>query len=103
MREFFSGAEKKIIGDTLEFYVQKLIYDTVELIHHTEREANKRLSEKNIHFDLFSPANSDYLTAALHDELFDRLHKGDTELARLILTMNGKRVGVYKDDQESNS
>jgi hypothetical protein len=100
MSESFSDAEKKIIGETVGFYVQKLINDTVELIHQTEREADKRFSEAGIQFDHYSPANSDYLTAVLHENLFDRLHKGDPETARLILTMNGKRVGVCKDDAE---
>ncbi|MGK3144351.1 hypothetical protein [Pantoea sp. C2G6] len=97
MNDAHNEAEKKIIADTLDFYTRKLIADTVALIHQTERDANKRLNENNIHFDLFSPANVDYLTAALHDALFDRLHKGDIELAKLILTMNGKRVGVCHD------
>jgi len=99
MSESYSDAEKKIISETITFYVEKLINDTVELIHQTEREADKQLSEAGIQFDLYSPANRDYLTAVLHENLFDRLHKGDPETARLILTMNGKRVGVYKDDE----
>lgn len=97
MNDAYNEAEKKVIADTLAFYSQKLIHDTVELIHQTERDANLRLNANNLFFDLFSPANADYLTAALHDALFDRLHKGDTEIAQLILTMNGKRVGVSDD------
>lgn len=98
MNDSHNDTEKKMIVDTLDFYVQKLINETVELIHKTECEANQRFSANHIDFDDFSPANADYLTAALHDALFDRLHKGNVEIARLILTMNGKRVGACNDE-----
>lgn len=103
MSESFSDAEKKIISETITFYVEKLINDTIDLIHQTEREADKRLSEAGIQFDLYSPANSEYLTAVLQENLFDRLHKGDLETAKLILTMSSKRLGIYKDNEDLHS
>lgn len=101
--ESFSDAEKKIISETITFYVEKLINGTIDLIHQTEREADKRLSEAGIQFDLYSPANSEYLTAVLQENLFDRLHKGDLETAKLILTMSSKRLGIYKDNEDLHS
>lgn len=103
MNESFSDAEIKIMNETITFYVEKLINDTVELIYQTEREADKRFSEAGIQFDLYSPANSEYLTAVLQENLSDRLHKGDLETAQLILTMSSKRLGIYKDDEDLHS
>lgn len=98
MDDFHSETEKNLIVEILETYTQKLIDDTVKLIHQAERNANQKFAENSLSFESFSPANADYLTAALHEALFDRLHKGNTELAKLILTMNGKRVGAYTEN-----
>lgn len=94
MEQQFSPEQLQFMFTQLPIYIEQLTKTIQHAINSTEDEANKAFAAQGIVFEAHSPANADYLTASILDNLFDQLHGGNNEVAAHILTMQAKRLGI---------
>lgn len=94
MEQQFTPEQIDYMNKALPVYIKELTEQVINLIENTERKANDDFAKNGITFTGSSAANADYLMAALHEALFERLHQGDPKLASRILTMAAKRLGI---------
>lgn len=94
MEQQFSPEQQQFLLTQLPHYIEQLTLTIQRAISAMEAEANAAFIAQGIVFSTHSPANADYLTASVLDNLFDTLHGGDRAVAAHILTMQAKRLGI---------
>lgn len=94
MEQQFSPEQQQFLLTQLPRYIEQLTTTIQNAISATEAEANTAFTAQGMVFSTYSPANADYLTASVLDNLFDKLHGGNLQVAAHILTMQAKRLGV---------
>ncbi|MFL1544560.1 hypothetical protein [Pseudomonas sp. O39] len=94
MEQQFTESESIYLSDKLASYVDELVEQTMDLIAGVEASANSEFASQGLVFVEHSPANADFLTVALMEALFHKLHQGDPAAAELMLTMMAKQTGI---------
>ncbi|MEO8491789.1 hypothetical protein [Pseudomonas sp.] len=94
MEQKFTESESIYLEDRVSRYVEELVEHTIEIIADIESTANSDFASRGIVFTEHSPANADYLTVALMESLFSKVHQGDVVMAEWMLTMMAKQLGI---------
>lgn len=87
-------AEEDYLTEKVPAYVDELVAKVLSTIAETEVAADADFAAQGIVFEEYSPANGDFLTVSVMEELFHKLHGGDLAVAELMLVMMGKQAGI---------
>ncbi|MGR3886345.1 hypothetical protein [Pseudomonas sp. 1152_12] len=94
MEQPFTESEQAYLADRVAHYVGEVVERVTQVICEAEAAANADFSAQGFTFAEHSPANADYLTVCLMEELFRKVHSGDMAMAELMLTMMAKQEGI---------
>ena len=82
--------------------INRIVFEQIEIMHEkvaeiiadTETVAHQRLKDNGITTTDFSPANKNFLMMTLVQDLIDKVHGGDKDLAKTMITMEAKRLNI---------
>ncbi|MFK3659170.1 hypothetical protein ACI2I2_01440 [Scandinavium sp. NPDC088450] len=94
MEQQFTEEQESFIVNKLFEAENQMFKEIMAVIKQTEAKANADFDAEGITFTSHSPANSDYLTVASIEWLFNKLHGGNKAQAQRILTMMAKQNGI---------
>ncbi len=82
--------------------INRIVFEQIEIMHEkvaeiiadTETVAHQRLKDNGITTTDFYPANKNFLMMTLVQDLIDKVHGGDKDLAKTMITMEAKRLNI---------
>ena len=82
--------------------INRIVFEQIEIMHEqvaeiiadTETVAHQRLKDNRITTTDFYPANKNFLMMTLVQDLIDKVHGGDKDLAKTMITMEAKRLNI---------
>ncbi|CAM6441344.1 nitroreductase [Enterobacter hormaechei] len=82
--------------------INRIVFEQIEIMHEkvaeiiadTETVAHQRLKDNGITTTDFYPANKNFLMTTLVQDLIDKVHGGDKDQAKTIITMEAKRLNI---------
>ena len=82
--------------------INRIVFEQIEIMHEkvaeiiadTETVAHQRLKDNGITMTDFYPANKNFLMMTLVQDLIDKVHGGDKDLAKTMITREAKRLNI---------
>ncbi|MDI6539861.1 hypothetical protein QMA77_23385 [Pantoea ananatis] len=94
MNPRLSSTQEEYVSEKIASQLDRLVVGVIALIEKVVAETNEDLRSDVIVFGKGPTVNTDYFTAVVHEHLFEKLHKGDIQIAKIIIEMAAKRTGL---------